>query len=95
MISGFGIWFSDSGLIVRLRTSAGQVSDWFFVVVWGTLGPVFANTVPDKAIAFAERKLDHGRFRHAPARVQVDVPGPARSFSAVVGILSDSPSPPP
>jgi alpha-galactosidase len=59
------------------------------VMAWTSLGPVCRNAVPDLPLAIAERKFDHGLFCHAPSRVQVYLPGPGKSFSAVVGILTN------
>ena len=59
------------------------------LMAWTSLGPVFCNTIPGRAMQVADRTFDHGLFCHAPARVQVRLPGPAASFSAVVGILSN------
>jgi len=59
------------------------------LMAWTSLGPVFCNTIPGRAMQIADRKFEHGLFFHAPARVQVRLPGPAKSFSAVVGILTN------
>jgi len=59
------------------------------LMVWTSLGPVFGNKVPGKAMQIADRKFEHGLFCHAPARVQVHLPGLAESFSAVAGILTN------
>jgi hypothetical protein len=59
------------------------------LMAWTSLGPVFCNTLPGRALQIAERKFEHGLFCHAPGRVQVYLPGRARSFSAVVGILTN------
>ncbi|MBN1421182.1 MAG: alpha-galactosidase [Planctomycetes bacterium] len=60
------------------------------LMVWANLDRVFQNSIrPDLPLAIAGRKFEHGLYCHAPSRVQVLLPGPARSFSAVVGILTN------
>jgi hypothetical protein len=58
------------------------------MMVWTSLGPVFCPTIPGRTMQIADRKFEHGLYCHAPARVQVFLPGPAKSFSSVVGILT-------
>ena len=59
------------------------------LMAWTSLGSVFCNSIPGRAMQIADRKFEHGLFCHAPARVQVRLPGPAKSFSAVAGILTN------
>jgi alpha-galactosidase len=59
------------------------------LMAWTSLGPVFCNQLPNLPMQIADRKFDHALFCHAPGRVRVRLPGPARSFSAVVGILTN------
>ncbi len=59
------------------------------VMAWTSLGPVFCNTLPTLPLKIADRTFEHGIFCHAPGRVQVFLPGPATSFSAVAGILTN------
>ncbi len=73
----------------RARVPAEPAKPPARLMVWTSLGPVFTNTLPGKALQIADRKFEHGLFCHAPGRVQVYLPGPARSFTAVVGILTN------
>lgn len=59
------------------------------LMAWTSYGPVFCNTIPGKMMQIADRKFEHGLFCHAPARIQVFLPGPAKWFSAVAGILTN------
>ncbi len=59
------------------------------LMAWTSLGPVFCNALPTLPIQIADRKFERGLFCHAPGRVRVRLPGPAKSFSAVVGILTN------
>lgn len=59
------------------------------LVVWVNHGPVVYNTVLGGPLRIADQAFEHGVYTHAPSRVQVILPGPARSFSATVGILTN------
>ncbi len=71
------------------RTSPPAINPAPGLMAWTSLGPVFCNAIPGKAMQIAGRKFAHGLFCHAPSRVEVRLPGPGRSFSAVVGILTN------
>ncbi len=57
--------------------------------VWTNYDRVLANSIPGKALAIADRKFEHGLYCHALSRVEVVLPTAAKSFSAVVGILTN------
>ena len=57
------------------------------LMVWANYGPVMCNSIEGRPLQIAEHKFENGIYRHAPSRVQVYLPSPAKSFSAVVGIL--------
>jgi len=59
------------------------------LVVWTNYDAVLLNTLPDKPLAIADQRFAHGIYCHAPSRIQVLLPGPGKSFSAVVGILTN------
>jgi alpha-galactosidase len=61
------------------------------LIVWTCLDRAFCNRLPDKPLQIGDRKFEHGIYCHAPSRIEVDLPGPAKSFSAVAGI-QNSPS---
>ncbi len=62
------------------------------LTAWTSLGPTFCNQLPTLPMQIADQKFEHGLFCHAPGRVRVCLPGPARSFAAVVGILTNAAS---
>lgn len=53
------------------------------------LGPVFQNRLPNLPLQVANRAFAHGLFCHAPCRVRVQLPAPAQSLTAAVGILDN------
>jgi alpha-galactosidase len=59
------------------------------LLVWTNLGPVFCNALPDKPLQIAGDRFERGLYCHAPSRIQVRLPAPAKSFSAIVGILTN------
>jgi alpha-galactosidase len=59
------------------------------LMVWTNYGPVIANQLSDKPLKIANQAFAHGLYCHAPSRMRVHLPGPARSFTAVVGILTN------
>jgi hypothetical protein len=59
------------------------------LMAWTSLGPVVRNVLPTLPLQIADRKFDSGLFCHAPGRIGVCLPGPGKSFSAVVGILTN------
>ena len=68
---------------------AAAQSDSAKLMVWTSYDRIFCNTLPTLPLQVAEQKFDHGLFCHAPSRVQVLLPGPAQSFSAKIGILTN------
>ncbi len=59
------------------------------VIVWNSYAEVFQNHVPGKGLGIAKRQFAHGIYCHAPTRMQVRLPGPGKSFSSTVGILTN------
>ena len=56
------------------------------VMVWTCYGSVFRNHIEAKPLQIAGQKFEHGIHCHAPSRIEVHLPGPGKSFSAVIGI---------
>ncbi len=75
-----------SGLSAGSRSPVEPIAE---LVVLESYGEIFRNTVPGKGLAVAGRNFGHGLYCHAPSRVRVCLPGPGRSFAAVVGILDN------
>ncbi len=59
------------------------------LMAWAGYGPVFCNAIEGRPLQIADQKFAHGLYCHAPARVQVFLPGPGKSLSTVVGILTN------
>ncbi len=57
------------------------------LMVWTNYGPVVCNRISGKPLQIADHTFEHGIYCHAPSRVQVFLPAPARSLKAAVGIL--------
>ncbi|MCY2952431.1 MAG: NPCBM/NEW2 domain-containing protein [Planctomycetota bacterium] len=74
-----------TGVIAGAAPSAADAR----MMVWTNYGEVFRNKLPDKPLQIADQKFEHGVYCHAPSRLQVHLPSPGKSFSAVVGILTN------
>ena len=59
------------------------------LMVWTNYGPVLCNRLPDRPLQIAEQKFEHGLYFHAPSRVQVTLPRPGKTMTAVIGILTN------
>ena len=59
------------------------------LIVCNSYGEVLPNEVPGKGLGIADRQFKHGIYCHAPTKMQVHLPGPGKSFSATVGILTN------
>jgi len=62
------------------------------LMVWTNYGPVLCNIINGRPLQIADQKFEHGIYCHAPSRIQVSLPRPGKSFSAAVGILTNSSS---
>jgi alpha-galactosidase len=58
-------------------------------MVWTNYGPVMCNTIEGRPLKIADQTFAHGLYCHALSRVQVFLPGPGKSLSAVAGILTN------
>ena len=59
------------------------------LMVWTNYGPVLCNNIEGRPLQIADQKFEHGLYCHAASRVQVFLPEPGKSLSAVVGILTN------
>ena len=62
------------------------------LMVWTNYGPVLCNAINGRPLQIADQTFEHGIYCHAPSRIQVSLPQPGKSFSVVVGILTNSSS---
>lgn len=59
------------------------------VTVWTNYGDIARNKLPNLPLQIADQRFDDGLYCHAPSRLQVHLPSPAKGLSATVGILTN------